>query len=211
MEFLIFIGIVGLSLYFLNQNKTEKKDKTTITHKKVIQTQDGEVHIERRQVIDSVRTLYTKNDIANTAIKNIQPVITHTSAEQIEMNAEPKIMETQSFDLEPSPKPIIQNDLSYKPQPTILPVQEPKKECPKCEGELSFNAFSKSNKYEDGLTKWCTRCLNQLNEDRKTGNSNKKTCPHCKRTRLKTSFYKNSKQNDGLTKWCKDCMDKAKR
>lgn len=206
MEFLIFIGIVGLSLYFLNQNKTEKKDKTTITHKKVIQTQDGEVHIERRQVIDSVRTSYTKNDIANTAINNIQPVISHTTVKQIEMQMEP-----QPLALETSPKPIIQNNLFDQPQPTMPPAQEPTKVCPKCDEALLFNAFSKSSKYEDGLTKWCTRCLNQLNEDRKTESSNKKTCPHCKRTRLKTSFYKNSKQHDGLTKWCKDCMDKAKR
>lgn len=211
MEFLIFIGIVGLFLYFLNQNKTEKKDQTTITHKKVIQTKDGEVLIERRQVIDSVRTSYTKNDIANTAIENIQPVITHTSTKQIEAKIEPKTMEKQSFALELSTKPVGQNGLFDQPQPTKPPDIEPTKVCPKCEKALNDNAFSKSSKYEDGLTKWCTRCLNQLNEDRKTEGSNKKTCPHCKRTRLKTSFYKNSKQNDGLTKWCKGCMDKAKR
>ncbi|WHP06846.1 hypothetical protein QLH32_05070 [Acinetobacter corruptisaponis] len=212
MWFLIFIGVAGLAIYFLNQNKTERKDQTTITHKKVIQTPDGEIRIERRQVIDSVRTSYTTQDVGTTTIKDIQPSIPHKPVEKLEMENKP---ETPALTLEPSPKPepVLQQDLFNVPQSIAQKTQpkDPEKLCPKCEESLPFSAFSKSSKHEDGLTKWCTDCLNQLNEDRKNEKSNKKQCPNCKRTRLKTSFYKNTKRDDGLTKWCKDCMDKAKR
>lgn len=90
-------------------------------------------------------------------------------------------------------------------------TNELRKICLKCNALLPYFTFSKSAKNEDGLTKWCDKCLIQLNEDRKNNSNKKKQCPNCKRTRLKTSFYTNGKRGDGLTKWCKDCMNKAAR
>lgn len=202
MIFWIIAGLIGLGLYFLNQNRTEKKDRTTITHKKVIHTSDGEVHIERRQVIDSVRTSYTKKDVAQNEIKNITPLVDHNPVEEINnINQEDEIKELV---LTPSPKPIFQEDIFSR-------LDHETKTCLKCNKNLHHSEFPQSNKNEDGLTKWCISCLNQLNEDRKNKLGNKKQCPNCKKNRLKTSFYKNSKQPDGLTKWCKDCMHKSKK
>src|SRR5690606_6029421 len=79
MLFWIIAGIVGLGLYFLSQNKTEKRDKTTIIHKRVIQTQDGEVHIHRTQTIDSVQTTYSKQDSTSKAVKNIVDALPHAN------------------------------------------------------------------------------------------------------------------------------------
>ena len=79
MLFWIIAGVVGLGLYFLSQNKTEKRDKTTITHKRVIQTHDGEVHIHRTQTIDSVQTTYSKQDSTSQAVKNIVDALPHAN------------------------------------------------------------------------------------------------------------------------------------
>ena len=199
MIFWIIVVLIGLGLYFLNQNKTEKKDRTTITHKNVIQTDDGEVHIERRQVIDSVRTAYTKKDLAQGEIASIKPTIEH--------NPVSRYSSTHTSDVLSKPDPV-------STLQTINPEQPPNaiiKICQKCNKGLDDTAFAQSSKNDDGLTKWCISCLNQLNEDRKNQSSNKQQCPNCKKNRLKTSFYKNSKQPDGLTKWCKDCMDKSKK
>ena len=141
--FLIFIGVAGLAIYFLNQNKTERKDQTTITHKKVIQTPDGEIRIERRQVIDSVRTSYTTQDIEATTIKDVRPSIPHKPVEKLEMENKPETP-ALTLELSPKPTPVLQQDLFNTSQPTTqktLP-KEPEKFCPKCEASLSFSAFS---------------------------------------------------------------------
>ena len=219
MLFWIIAGIVGLGLYFLSQNKTEKRDKTTITHKRVIQTHDGEVHIHRTQTIDSVQTTYSKQDSTSQAVKNIVDALPHanqTIAAPVsqEIKSEPLIVsedqphrfahyqqesKPESFALT-QPKNDIQQDLFEKKQES--------KSCPNCERVLPFQSFGKSGKYPDGLTKWCLDCLN--NHQSKLP-KNKKHCPKCNKTRLKSSFYKNSKQPDGLTKWCKTCMDNSKK
>lgn len=192
MLFWIVAGVVGLGLYFLSQNKTEKKDRTTITHKSVIQTPDGEVHIQRTQTMDSVRTSYTKKDTENNMIKTINSASTDSLAKP------QPVQQTLSLDL-------------VKDQQTSFVFNEKsanEKNCPNCNEMLPFTSFRASSKHEDGLTKWCTDCLSA---PRDPVHSNKKKCPSCKKTRLKTSFYKNSKQPDGLTKWCKTCMDKSRK
>ncbi len=181
MIFWIFVGLVGLGLYFLNQNKTEKKDRTVITHKKVIQTNDGEIHIQRTQTIDSVITSYAKQDLS--AEKDILKTI---QSEQPIKNLQTEAVQQN----------IITNPINTK------------KNCPNCERLLPFDSFRSSSKHEDGLTKWCVECLSA---PRVAPQSNKKYCPSCKKNRFKTSFYKNSKQPDGLTKWCKTCMDSSKK
>lgn len=215
MEFFIIVGVIGLFIYFLNQNKTEKKDKTTITHKRVIQTNDGEVHISQTHVIDSVRTTYTKQDLSKQIIKDVAPSINHTQPQKItsvvlsdpstssyhqeqEYSHASEVTPAESFALV-SPKADSQQDLFDEKQEG--------KQCPNCKRPLPFTSFRTSSKHEDGLTKWCRECLSAP----RVQQSNKKQCPKCKKTRLKSSFYKNSKQPDGLTKWCKTCMDNSKK
>lgn len=218
MIFWIIAGLVGLGLYFLSQNKTEKRDKTIITHKRVVQTPDGEVHIHRTQTIDSVQTTYSKQDSTSQAVKNIVDALPHaketiSAPVNQEIKSEPLIIskdqphrfahyqseqKSQSFTLTP-PKDDKQQDLFSE--------QSKSKQCAYCEKSLPFSSFGKSEKYSDGLTKWCLVCLNNYQSRLP---KNKKHCPKCNKTRLKSSFYKNSKREDGLTKWCKTCMDKSK-
>lgn len=187
MELLIGIGIVFIILYFLNQNRTQKNERTTITQKQVIQTQNGEIHIERKQTIDSVRTIYTKS-----SSETISPIINNVTS--------------------PSPELKTSNNLNNQ-QPTsqVTPLGKDSvlinnKMCPNCTRNLSLENFRKSGKHADGYTKWCIECLSQPKTT-----STKKHCPNCKKNRLKVSFYKNTKREDGLTLWCKTCMDQAKR
>lgn len=226
MIFWIIAGFVGLGLYFLSQNKTEKKDRTTITRKSVIQTPDGEVHIQRTQTIDSVRTSYTKQDLSKQALKDVIPTLSHTQPQQEpnevqEVISEPLIISnTQPHRFAPQPQQSITEFQEVKSEPlTLVPPESDtqqdlfakkheSKGCPNCERDLLFSSFGKSGKYPDGLTKWCIECLNN-HQSRLP--RNKKHCPKCNKTRLKSSFYKNSKQSDGLTKWCNTCMDKSKR
>lgn len=226
MLFWIIVGVIGLGLYFLSQNKTEKKDRTTITHKRVIQTPDGEVHISQTQTIDSVRTIYTSQDLSKQVVNDITPTISHVKPQQEapkvqQVKSEPLIIsDTQPHRFAHQPQQSITDAQEVKPEPLILVPPESdtqqdlfakkheSKECPNCERDLLFSSFGKSGKYPDGLTKWCIECLNN-HQSRPP--KNKKDCPKCKKTRLKSSFYKNKNTDDGLTKWCKTCMDKSKK
>lgn len=224
MIFWIIVGIVGLGLYFLNQNKTEKKDRTTITHKRVIQTKDGEVHINQTQVIDSVRTTYkARPDLSEKVIRDVVPAISHTQSPQ----EKPMVQEIKSESLIISDKqphrfshqsplseieeiksePLTLTSPQSDTQQDLFSINNESKECSNCKRNLQFNSFFKSNKYTDGLTKWCIECLNN-HQSRLP--RNKKQCPKCRKVRLKSSFYKNKNTEDGLTKWCKTCMDKSR-
>ncbi len=223
MLFWLIIGVVGLGLYFLSRNRTEKKDHTIITHKRTIQTPDGEVHIQRTQTIDSVRTTYTKQDLSKQIIKDIalpntpnnseipnskevesRPLIIcndqpHRFAHQTQQSTNEVPREENTFSLI-SPKVDIQQNLFEENCENKI--------CPNCERTLHFNSFRKSSKYPDGLTKWCIDCLNNYQARLP---KNKKQCPKCKKIRLKSSYYKNKNTEDGLTKWCTTCMDKSRK
>lgn len=220
MLFWIVAGVVGLGLYFLSQNKTEKKDRTTITHKRVIQTPDGEVHINQTQTIDSIRTTYTKQDLCKQVLKDVTPTVS-ANKEVHETKSNPLIIsDTQPHRFAPHLQQSTSKVKEVESEPLILTspqndIQQDLfiskiegKECSNCEKTLPFSSFGKSSKYSDGFTKWCIECLN--NHQARLP-KNKKQCPKCKKTRLKSSFYKNSKQPDGLTKWCKTCMDNSKK
>lgn len=84
-----------------------------------------------------------------------------------------------------------------------------KKICSKCNQSLTVDHFFSSNKYDDGLSKWCKDCLKAL-EESKTPISDcggYKVCLKCQKKRRKSSFYRSKKNSDGLTKWCKDCLE----
>ncbi|WP_269915338.1 hypothetical protein [Acinetobacter sp. HY1485] len=182
MWFLLIVLGIGLIIYFLNKNKTEKRDITTITHKRTIQTEDGEVSIERRQTFDTTQTSYKPDQSIDQKLENLKTISVEKQDKEFALDQQPQ-----------------QEELVFTPSQTTS------KECPKCNKQLTFSLFGKSPKNSDGLTKWCLDCLNNANK-KPQPKSNQKYCPHCKRNRMKTSFGKNSKQEDGLTKWCRDCM-----
>lgn len=65
--FWVVVGVVVLILYLINQNKTRVTNRTEITRDRKIKTDDGEISIRERQVIDSVSTQYTKPNTVNVA------------------------------------------------------------------------------------------------------------------------------------------------
>lgn len=56
--FWVVVGVVVVILYLINQNKTRVTNRTEITRDRKIKTDDGEISIRERQVIDSVSTQY---------------------------------------------------------------------------------------------------------------------------------------------------------
>lgn len=202
MEFWLIVIGVGIVIYFINQNKTTKSDKTIIRHQQIIKTENGEIRIEQTQTIDSLQTDYGKSNpapVIKTIPKEPQRVINEQSIKRIEQQlleplAQAKIAESESATIE--------IDGIHEEE---LTTSSDKKKCPRCCRNLTFDKFKNSSKYSDGLTKWCAECLSAPRDS-----TYKKYCPKCKKNRLKTSFYKNSKRWDGFTLWCKTCMDKSK-
>ena len=156
MEFWLIVIGVGIVIYFINQNKTTKSDKTVIRHHRTIKTEDGEIRIERTQTIDSLQTNYGKPNPAPN-IKTIQEESQQVISEQPIKRIEQQSIEPlpQAKIIEPEPAIIDIDDI----QEEELTTSHDKKACPRCCRNLTFDKFRKSSKYSDGLTKWCAECL----------------------------------------------------
>lgn len=215
MEFLLIIIGVGLFLYFINQNKTQSINKTTTTHIQTVKTEDGEAKIKREQTTESISTIYTT---PSSSVVNIQPRET-TPLKVVEQADRPQPVLQQTIQ---ASRPVVHSTaplIDQAPAPPSEPVTfeakgintsngniDLKKKCPRCGRSSPYVVFKSSQKYDDGLTKWCAECLEAPKDTPK-----QKYCPKCKKRRMKTNFYKNSNRWDGLTAWCKICMDKSKK
>lgn len=58
--FWIVVGVVAVIIYVINQNKTKISDRTVVNHNKTIKTEDGEITINRTQVIEHTSTQFQK-------------------------------------------------------------------------------------------------------------------------------------------------------
>lgn len=58
--FWIVVGVVTVIIYVINQNRTKVSDRTVVNHRKTIKTEDGEITINRTQVIDHTSTQFQK-------------------------------------------------------------------------------------------------------------------------------------------------------
>lgn len=58
--FWIVVGVVAVIIYVINQNKTKISDRTVVNQNKTIKTEDGEITINRTQVIDRTSTQFHK-------------------------------------------------------------------------------------------------------------------------------------------------------
>lgn len=214
MEFLLIIIGIGLFLYFLNQNRTRSINKTTTTHIQTVKTENGEAKIKHEQTTESISTIYT---IPRSPVVNIEPREI-TPLKVVEQVDRPQHVLQQTIK---TSRPVVHPTaplIAHTPAPPSEPVTSEtkgvntssnnidlKKKCPRCGRSSPYSVFKNSQKYDDGLTKWCAECLEAPRDTPK-----QKYCPKCKKRRMKTNFYKNGNRWDGLTAWCKACMDKSK-
>ncbi|EBU3703920.1 hypothetical protein IMA99_001033 [Salmonella enterica] len=219
MEVLILIGvgIVVLLLFIISQNRTRISDRTTVTTRKTIHTEDGEVRVERTQVLDTLSTQYHKAEpmpgpsIAKPPQYD-QSVIENYKRNNSLPNKTPQTMPhaqlatiTNSHPEELPEKRPVASPAPTAPLQEMDSIETDKKRCKRCNRNLNLERFGVSPKSADGRTVWCRQCLDAPRDTAK-----KKYCPKCTRQRLRTSFYSNANRKDGLTLWCKDCMDKSK-
>ncbi|GKW21882.1 hypothetical protein PEC302107_36110 [Pectobacterium araliae] len=207
--FWIVVGAVVVIIYIMSQNRTKFSDRTVVTHQSKIKTDDGEITINRTQVLDKASTAYHQPG-SQPAPQYDDSVIKQYNQQAIKNKAESAI---------PPPRPTINvsptriEPAVAKEPPRVAPItkqiqttpDEERKKCPRCSRNLPMSKFRLSSKQPDGHTIWCGECL-----DAPRNTKHMKYCPKCKKRRMKTSFYQNSNRKDGLTLWCKDCMDKSK-
>lgn len=209
--FWIVVGVVAVIIFIISQNRTKVSDRTVVTHNRTIKTEDGEIRVQRTQVMDSASTQYHKPGAATVssqteydlqAINNYYQQKAGLEVQQKTIREVKPAIETQPIRIEP-PKTIARIDADKAHTPSKAP--EEKKQCTRCRVNLPYSKFSKSSKHPDGVTIWCTDCLKG---DKNT--KHMKWCPICKVRRKRTSFYPNNKNADGLMAWCKTCWDKRK-
>ncbi|MEQ5120792.1 hypothetical protein [Morganella morganii] len=216
MEVILIIAVVvAVIIYFINQNKTRVSDRTVVTQHRTIKTDDGEIKVQRTQVVDSTSTQYHGSgatSIAKQTEYDLQAI--NDYYKQInERPPQPQVAQARpAIDVTPvqAQYPAIAKQSAPTPahqieQHSLKADPDDKKKCPRCSRNLPFNKYGKSQKYNDGMTLWCLECLKAPRDTPKM-----KYCPKCGKRRYKTSFYANSKRKDGLTLWCKECMDKSK-
>ncbi len=208
--FWIVVGVVVVFLFLINQNRTKVTNRTEITRNRTVKTDDGEITIRERQVIDSTSTKYTRpNTINNEQPTYDKTVISDYYKQVSQQNAIESLRQNQphpATSVRPAEK--IVNPLPRVEQKQIAPKTEPvqseqRKICTRCSRNLPLDKFRKSSKsHHDGYTTWCAHCLDGPKNTRHT-----KWCPICEIRRKRTSYYKNTNNADGLMSWCKSCWD----
>ncbi|EAB3658199.1 hypothetical protein JF078_003704 [Salmonella enterica] len=208
--FWIVAGIVVVILFIISQNRTKISDRTTVTTRKTIKTEDGEIQIHRTQTVDSAVSQYHAPKVATTPPKaeyDLEAIHGYYKAE--EQKAVSSIPPQSAVKIvQEIPKPAIQVVTTPASAPATVVTQDEieKKKCKRCHRSLILDRFGSNPKSSDGRTVWCRECLDAPRDTAK-----QKYCPKCKRRRMRTSFYTNTNRKDGLTLWCKDCMDKSNR
>lgn len=103
---LIIAGVVAVIIYFINQNKTRVSDRTVVTQQRTIKTNDGEIKVQRTQVVDSTSTQY------------------HSSgAPSIAKQAEYDLQTINDYYKQLNEKPVPQQIPPEKPAIDVTPVQ----------------------------------------------------------------------------------------
>ncbi len=151
--------------FLINQNRTKVSDRTVVTHNRTIKTDDGEIRVQRTQVMDSTSTQYHKPGAASVASKteyDLQAINNYyqqkagIEAQQKHIQEVKPAIEAQPIRIE-QPKAITSIDADENLSHSK--AQEGKKQCTRCRISLPYSKFSKSSKHPDGVTIWCTSCL----------------------------------------------------
>ncbi|MGP0849959.1 hypothetical protein ACJ8PZ_09215 [Serratia sp. CY83950] len=212
--FFIVVGVVAVIIFIISQNRTKVSDRTVVTHNRTIKTDDGEIRVQRTQVMDSTSTQYHKPGAASVTDKTEYDLqaINDYYKQKASIETQKKIVADEKPVIEV--QPVLVNKPKETPSNTdrfttergkASSISEDKKQCTRCRINLPYNKFSKSSKHPDGLTIWCTDCLKG-----EKNTKHMKWCPMCKVRRKRTSFYPNNSNADGLMAWCKTCWDKHK-
>lgn len=85
------------------------------------------------------------------------------------------------------------------------------KECRYCREWKPVEDFKRTQKYQDGYTKFCEVCLIHLKENAPEEGDKLKNCISCKTEKSIKEFSTNPNSSDGLKIFCKDCHKKQKR
>ncbi|SPZ65445.1 Uncharacterised protein [Serratia quinivorans] len=214
--FWIVVGVVAVIIFIISQNRTKVSDRTVVTHNRTIKTDDGEIRVQRTQVVDSSSTQYHKPSAASVASKaeyDLQAINEYYQQKANSPGQQKTIQEispaTDSLPIRVEPTQAAVSLQERKPAEKVIdeitPEPEAKKQCTRCRVNLPYSKFSRSSKHPDGVTIWCTDCLKG-----EKNTKHMKWCPVCKVRRKRTSFYPNNSNADGLMAWCKTCWDKRK-
>ncbi len=86
------------------------------------------------------------------------------------------------------------------------------KQCKYCREWFEIDNFKRTQKYQDGYTKFCKDCLDLLKKKKEDSGEEKiKHCISCKEDKKISEFSKSPNAPDGLKLICKDCHLKYKR
>lgn len=220
MEWLLILLAVGGVWYWLISNSQKTRSRTTITERKTVQTEDGSVTFERISEVDE-RKMALMNESAKlyrerlsrgqeytpAPTKSNPPLPPHITVMQ---SPPPKKDESPSqawINHQRQRRQVNQgqyiSSATTRSSPPVQPRAQTTKICGCCAKTLPHTRFRANSNQPDGLTQWCSSCLDQRREP-----GAYKVCPRCKQRRMKSSFPANSKRPDGLTKWCKFCLRK---
>ncbi|WP_270793877.1 hypothetical protein [Aeromonas sp. QDB11] len=211
----LLLAALGIGAYVWFNNKTKTKDVTTIRESHTVKTNTGQVTYERVRETDS-RSLDWKSEGVDRfmAPSKVQQPPTPVSTQQaitVSVSHRKSIPSTSTThaagnNLTTTYQDVTPNGATIDAV-KVTGIASKGKVCQKCKKPLSNSHFRPNPNSEDGLTKWCSSCMELSHSD----DRHHKTCPHCHKRRLKTNFDKNSNQPDGLTKWCRYCMAASKK
>lgn len=105
--FWIVVGVVAVIIYVINQNKTKISDRTVVNHNKTIKTEDGEITINRTQVIEHTSTQFQKtggNAPNISAPPAYDSAVIQTYYKQQELAKERQLIQPKPFTAELPPE-----------------------------------------------------------------------------------------------------------
>lgn len=114
--FWIVVGVVAVIIYVINQNKTKISDRTVVNHNKTIKTEDGEITINRTQVIEHTSTQFQKtggNAPNISAPPAYDSAVIQTYYKQQELAKERQLIQPKPFTAE-LPRSVNASGISWK-------------------------------------------------------------------------------------------------
>lgn len=202
MEWLIVIGVV-YALYYLSENKQKNKEVTKERIVQRIETNQGYIERETTRTFEAEITEHQRKNIyvappTPPSINEAQRIEHSSASTRVErvINPDPHT--------ELRNKPVDPHSNTTHKRIAMKMAESEQKACPQCKKVKNTTEFRLNPNTDDGLTKWCSACLDSSNKPQ----SHLKKCPNCKQMRKLTSYYHSDKNPDGLTKWCKFCLDK---
>ncbi|MFL0806718.1 MAG: hypothetical protein K6L60_05470 [Oceanobacter sp.] len=198
MEALVVIAVCIVIWKLLDSNKSKQEVRHMATRTTVVTDRNG-VRETQATTIERFETSDFQSRTATAPDAEYPQSPSAHHRRRVERDVTPQV--------EKRVDPVVNMSRYYQRQAAAkaIPDQNRMKSCPKCGALKSVSEFRQNSKAEDGLTKWCSHCLNNQGREKK---SQYKTCPNCGKNRKTTSFYSSSKRLDGLTKWCKYCLRK---